>query len=67
MTISDFLKSKDLTALQYAERIGVHFTILYRAMAGKGINIANAQKIINGSDGFITLDDLKPTKTRKAA
>jgi predicted transcriptional regulator len=66
MTISEFLKSNNLTAMQYAVKIGVHFTILYRAMAGKGTNIENAHKIIAGSDGLITLDDLKPSKNRAA-
>ena len=67
MRLKEYCEEYGCTYKKLAEKWGIHYPTLYYVVQGYGCTYENMEKIIKGSKGKVTFEDLKPmykAKTR---
>jgi len=65
MTLREYLREEKLSVQTFADRIRVHNTTVYRWLEGRGMRVNDMKRIIEGSEGKITADDLLKANGRR--
>jgi predicted transcriptional regulator len=66
MTLTEYLKTRKLSALRYSKLIGVPASSLTRYIQGKrGLSLYTVRAIVKNSNGMITLEDLSSAPPKR--
>jgi predicted transcriptional regulator len=59
MRLADYLKQQDVTPEQFAVKVGIHFTTVYRLIAGNGMpKRSTIRAIVEATNGEVRAIDL---------
>lgn len=62
MRLSEYCKSYSIHQKELAEKLGLSYSIVCYVIKGYGCSYDTMEKIIKGTQGKVTFEDLKPLK-----